>query len=518
MARMSSGVLLTGAASMACPGPGGGSAPWPTVDWARSTPEEQGMDSARLAAMLDTINDNGIYVDGMVVIRNGYLVLEGYRHPFEVDSLHTIMSCTKSVISALVGIAIAQGSLSGPDQRAAEFFPDWNISVPDHAKRDVTIGNLLTMSGGFEWPGGMRETAAQEMVRSPNWVRFALDRPLRDVPGRTFVYDSGGSHLLSAIVQHATGMPAQSFAKKYLFGPLGITDWSWDSDPQGITQGFRGLALRLRDMAKFGYLYLNHGFWENRQVVPATWVSDSVRKQIDAGSKWMSDGYGYQWWVDNGGYYMALGFCGQYIMVVPERQLVVAAVSSVSPQDTAIPESLLVEYILPASAASGPLAPSPAGVSAVERSVARLAAQDTISLQPLPATALRMAGRTYLRSDTAIGPAPDYMPWDRMTLKCVPGSDVALLVVDGNRIEIGLDGRYRPSRPCPVAPAPPALAECRNMWRGRWTDEDTFVAEHHLLGDFWRLVDTFRFQGNTVTWCRDAASFGFHYQTTGRVG
>jgi CubicO group peptidase (beta-lactamase class C family) len=301
MARMSSGVLLAGEASMACPGPDGGRAPWPTADWARSTPEEQGMDSARLAAMLDTINDNGIYIDGMVVIRNGYLVLEGYRHPFEADSLHTIMSCTKSVISALVGIAIAQGSLRGPDQRVAEFFPDWDISVPDHAKRDVTIGNLLTMSGGFEWPGGMRETAAQEMVRSPNWVRFALDRPLRDVPGRTFVYDSGGSHLLSAIVQHATGMPAQSFAKTHLFSSLGITDWSWDSDPQGITQGFMGLALRLRDMAKFGYLYLNHGLWENRQVVPATWVSDSVRKQIDAGSMWMSDGYGYQWWVDNGG-------------------------------------------------------------------------------------------------------------------------------------------------------------------------------------------------------------------------
>jgi CubicO group peptidase (beta-lactamase class C family) len=334
--------------------------------------------------MLGEVLVKDVAIDALLVIRNGRLVLESYRYPNTSTTLHSIYSCTKSFISALIGIALDHGKLKNVQQHVIDFFLDYKIANIDKAKKNMTIRDLLTMSGGFRWPGGMpEEPTLDEWTGSPDWVGYVLDRPLATASGTQFTYNSGGSHLLSAILQRAVGVTAEAFAVQYLFQPLGITDWRWQSDPQGVSTGGFGLRLRPLDMAKLGYLYLNQGKWGNRQVVPAKWCSESVQKQISAGGQWLSDGYGYQWWVDDQGYYMALGYGGQYIIVVPNRQLVVVVTSHLSTYEFFLPERLLQNYVLPACTSSGALPPNDSAVKLMNSKIQQLLAnpKDVVTRQ-----------------------------------------------------------------------------------------------------------------------------------------
>jgi len=193
----------------------------------------------------------------------------------------------------------------------------------------------------YNWRG------LNEMRESDDWVQFMLNLPMAEPPGTRFEYCNGGSFLLSAIIQETTGMSALAFAEENLFGPLNITDVHWPANPEGITIGWGDIHMRPHDMAKIGYLYLNGGQWDGEQVVPAAWVKASTQAHIAAGT--LSDGYGYQWWVDDGGYYMAIGYQGQFIYVVPEKDMVVVFTSELDESDFFIPETLLNEYIIPAA-------------------------------------------------------------------------------------------------------------------------------------------------------------------------
>lgn len=159
------------------------------------------MDSVRLVEMLNAMRDRVRDIESLLRIRNGRLLLEAHRYPYHPDTLHSIMFCTKSVTSAMIGIAIGQGTIRGTSQRVSEFFPECDNKHISAEKRNITLENLLTMSGGFEWPGGMLEMpTARDLPQSPNWVKLVLDKPLRDAPGTRFVYNTGSSHLLSAIL------------------------------------------------------------------------------------------------------------------------------------------------------------------------------------------------------------------------------------------------------------------------------------------------------------------------------
>jgi CubicO group peptidase (beta-lactamase class C family) len=352
------------------PEPGG---PSPAHGWPTSTPEEQGIDSQRMADMLSAMLEHGYRIDGLLVVRHGHLVLAAYQHPFREDSLHVINSCTKSVVSALVGIAIDQGHIEGVDQRVLDLLPERTVANLDRDKSEMTLEDLLTMTTGLEcrdsylyqWRG------FREMERSPDWVQFVLDLPVVEEPGTRFEYCNGASLLLSAILQEATGRTALAFAEEQLFGPLGITDFEWSTTPRGISTGWAGLRMHPHDMARFGLLYLQEGRWADRQVVPSKWVASSTRKHIPAT---LQDGYGYQWWVAGNGVYMALGYAGQFIFVVPDLDMVVVAVSSLDEQDFYVPQNLLDEYIIPAAVSSSPLAPDPAGVLRLQSLVEELAA------------------------------------------------------------------------------------------------------------------------------------------------
>jgi CubicO group peptidase (beta-lactamase class C family) len=190
----------------------------------------------------------------------------------------------------------------------------------------------------YEWEG------LQRMRNSDDWVQYMLDLPMAQPPGTGFEYTNGVSFLLSALIHETTGVSTLAFAEEHLFGPLGISDVDWATNPQGIYIGWGELRMTPYDMAKIGYLYLNHGSWAGEQIVPAEWVRSSTTHHVNAT---LSDGYGYQWWVDSEGFYMALGYAGQFIYVVPDKDLVVIFTSDLPENQFFVPEELLMEYIVP---------------------------------------------------------------------------------------------------------------------------------------------------------------------------
>jgi CubicO group peptidase (beta-lactamase class C family) len=352
---------------------------WPTEGWRTSTPEEQGVDSVVLVAMMDAIQSGGAVhnIDSITIIRNGYIVLDITFYPFQLNSTHIIHSCTKSIISALVGIAIEQGNIESVQQPVLDLFPERTVANLTPAKEAMTLEDVLMMATGlkcqdsilYNWDG------LYKMMESQDWVQFVLDLPMAEEPGTRFEYCNSASFLLSAIIQETTGMSALDFATENLFTPLGISDVEWPSNAQGITIGWGELNMKPHDMAKFGYLYLSGGVWEGKQIIPSSWVERSTRKHISSDGLNLEDGYGYQWWVDDSGIYMALGYAGQYIVVIPEQEMVVVFTSDLMGNDFFIPRELVDDYIIPAAISDTPLSANPNGVEKLQTLIQEAAGQ-----------------------------------------------------------------------------------------------------------------------------------------------
>jgi CubicO group peptidase (beta-lactamase class C family) len=324
---------------------------WPTDGWRTSTPEEQGMDSELLDEMLAYIREHRVRIDSVTIVRHGYLVLDAYYRDYEKNSKHDLYSCTKSVTSALVGIAMDQGYIQSIDQPVLSFFPERTVANVDARMEAMKLEHLLTMTDGLDWVRkDIRLTSSgdttPEMTQSSDWVQFTLDRRMAEEPGTRWNYNSGASHLLSAIIQETTGIRALEFADEHLFGPLGISKPTWSSDPQGRSYGATYLKMTPHDMAKFGYLYLNQGLWDGEQIVPAAWVKASTANHSPTPETY----YGYQWWVMPwAGYYSAIGARGQYIIVLPELDMVAVFTSDLTPDDQYTPLLLLAFYVIPSA-------------------------------------------------------------------------------------------------------------------------------------------------------------------------
>ncbi len=297
---------------------------WPDAEWRTSTPEEQGIDSASILSMLQEIQQKDLNIHSVLVIRHGYLVTEVYFPPYTREIKHPVYSMTKSVTSAMTGIAIRNGQIKSVRQNVLDFFPEIAMETKDKYLKDITVEHLLTMSAGFNTntlPDFYNKDASFDSAKHILTYDSVLSKP-----GETFFYDSGLPHLMSAIIQKTSGLTLEAYAKTDLFGPLGITDYGWQSDPQGITTGNSGLILRPRDMAKLGYLYLHNGQWNGKQIVPAGWVQASTTVHMETKGLMNAaedDGYGYYWWIDSFGGYSAHGFGGQYIFVLPKLDMVV---------------------------------------------------------------------------------------------------------------------------------------------------------------------------------------------------
>ncbi|MFC1883508.1 serine hydrolase domain-containing protein [Thermodesulfobacteriota bacterium] len=338
---------------------------WPTNGWRTASPESQGVDSTLLVNMLDMIWEKDFAIDSVLVIRNGYIVLDAYGFPFNAEDSRHIQSCSKSVISVLVGIAIDQGYIKDVSQSVLEFFPNHVAKNLDTDKQAMTLEHVLTMTHGWECNDLYTLTCLTDMSCGGGWVQLLLDLPLADVPGSDFNYCNGAAFLLSAILQEQTSMNAFSFAEKYLFAPLGISDVHWPSNPQGITVGYNGLHMRPHDMAKIGYLYLNNGVWDGKQIISSQWIKDSTRRHITTNSGFCP-GYGYQWWIVSPGIYTAIGAQGQYMMVAPEKNMLAVFTGSLSRKDTYIPLGLLAAYIIPAVKSPTPLPENPHAAKALK--------------------------------------------------------------------------------------------------------------------------------------------------------
>lgn len=286
-------------------------------------------------------------MDSLVIVRHGQVVLEEYPNPvlYRQNTTHDLHSATKSVTSALIGIALGEGCIDSVDHKVVDFFQDRTIANMDSRKQAITLEDLLTMTSGLEWS----DVWEFGLWPSDDQVQFVLDRPMAHEPGTVWRYCSGGVHLLSAVINGTAG-GTNAFAKEHLFDPLGISDYFWTRDPQGLPWGDAWLWMTPLDMAKFGYLFLHNGTWDGQQIVPAEWVAESTRSQ------WSFDdheGYGYLWWTDNqtttydSYHYEARGAEGQRIFVIPGYDMVVVFTADFSTSGFFEEEDyLLHEFIL----------------------------------------------------------------------------------------------------------------------------------------------------------------------------
>ncbi|MDR1408795.1 MAG: beta-lactamase family protein [Oscillospiraceae bacterium] len=290
---------------------------FPDPNFPISTAEAQGVNSDRLVARLETIQKAKEPLDSVIILKNGYVICEKYYGNNSADTPHAQYSCTKSVISALTGIAIAEGKIKSTEQKIADFFSEADLKNSPE-KKDITIQHMLTMTSGIAGDNKWNDWANE---KDPALALFTLKQ--KNAPGTHYRYDSAATNLLSGILTKAVGKPTQDYAQEKLFAPLGITNYTWDVDGAGIACGGYGLSLCSRDMAKFGYLYLNEGRWKNRQLIPAQWVKDSA--------PWNGrpEAYGRLFWSNayDASVYEARGAYGQYISVFPAQNAVVVVTS-----------------------------------------------------------------------------------------------------------------------------------------------------------------------------------------------
>jgi CubicO group peptidase (beta-lactamase class C family) len=279
---------------------------------------------------------------------------KGELTDYEIDTIHNTASVTKSITSALVGIAIDQGSIQGVDEKMFAFFPDY-ASLSDERKGAITLEHLLTMTSGLEWnewnlPYRDTRNDLIQLFFVFDPIEYILAKPVVNEPGTRWYYNSGGTDILGEVIREATGLRMDDFAEEYLFVPLGITDYEWVHINPDMISAHGGLKLRPRDMAKLGYLFLNGGMWDGERIVSKEWVEESTKGQFFV----HGERYGYQWWSRSYSYgstavvsFYADGWGGQRIMVFPSLDMVVVFTGGNYVEE--VPVDLIIErHILPA--------------------------------------------------------------------------------------------------------------------------------------------------------------------------
>jgi len=293
--------------------------------WRRSAPESQGIRSEAILGFLRRIEAEEQELHGLMIVRNGHVVAEGAWAPYRLDMPHDLYSLSKSFTSTAIGLAVEEGKLS-LDDPVLSFFPEEVTPAIEDNMKDLRIRHLLTMTTGHT----VDTIPILQASPDGNWVRAFLGTPIEREPGTLFVYNSGASYMLSAILHRATGEHLLDWLRPRLFEPLGIAGVTTMTCPRGIHAGGYGIYMKVGDIAKFGQLYLQEGVWEGRRILSAEWVRMATAKQTDNGddpsSDW-SQGYGFQFWRCRHGAYRGDGMFGQFCIVIPHRQAVVAITS-----------------------------------------------------------------------------------------------------------------------------------------------------------------------------------------------
>ncbi len=469
------------------------------VDLPRSSPEAQGVSSAAVLSFVEAADRDIESMNSFMLLRHGHVVAEGWWSPYNADSPHTLFSLSKSFTSTAVGLAIAEGKLR-LDDPVLKFFPDSAPAGPSGNLKAMRVSDLLRMSTGHQ-------TEPPRPADQP-WTKAFLAHPVPFKPGTHFLYNTSGTYMLSAIVQKATGQTLLDYLRPRLFAPLGIEHPTWETSPEGISTGGYGLSIRTEDIARFGQLYLQKGQWQGRQLVPAAWIEAATARQTSNGSSPDSDwdqGYGYQFWRCRHGVYRGDGAFGQYCIVLPEQDAVIAITSGVRDMQAVL--NLIWDKLLPALKSS-PLAPDEAARTKLEHRLKNL------SLPPVEGSGspAKVSGKKYVFT-------PNDRKLEAVTLEN-SGNDGAVTLIarfDGVEQRIvcghGLWHKGRIGFPNaangglgPITwgglPEQPVAAS------GAWTADDTFTARLCLYETPFILTIRLKFAGRELQY-NSEANVGF---------
>lgn len=322
----------------------GGIAVTGTNSLARKTPESLGISSRAILDFTNAVEASSLELHSLMLLRHGAVAAEGWWHPYGRDLRHHLFSLSKSFTSTAIGLAVQEGRFT-VDDPVISFFPD---DVPSEISSNLAamkVKHLLSMSTGHDKDTTQRLAAGGQK----GWVRGFLSLPVEHEPGTHFVYNSGASYMLSAIITKVTGQRLSEYLRPRLFEPLGIEGWSWEVNPEGVDMGGWGLSIRTEDIARFGQLYLNKGVWQGQRILSEEWVNQATSKQIsngDGGENDWAQGYGYQFWRSRHGAFRGDGMLGQYCIVMPEQDAVMAMTACVPDMGAVL--NLVWQYILPA--------------------------------------------------------------------------------------------------------------------------------------------------------------------------
>jgi len=290
---------------------------------------EQNVDYQKLDEAFTAAQQIG-NLKSLVVFHKDTILKEAFYGTGGADVRHNVRSVTKSVVSILIGIAIDKGYLTSVEQTLGEFIDPNEYSITTE-KSAIKIRHLLTMSSGFEW-NELTASGYNDWISADNQIQYLLDKPLVAQPGQLFNYNSAGTHLLSYIITKVSGMSTYEFSLRYLFNPIGVEEVDWNIDKQGYCNGGAGLYFTPHDMVKIGQIILNRGVYKGKIIVSSDYIDQSIQSKISInGSLPFASDYGYSWWLgqnEKGSYIFANGYGGQFIVIVPNLDLIVVTTNT----------------------------------------------------------------------------------------------------------------------------------------------------------------------------------------------
>lgn len=457
-----------------------------TVTLPRSTPESQGVSSAAILDFIETADREIDAMNSFMLVRHGQVVAEAWWSPYDAATPHVLYSLSKSFTSTAVGLAVEEGKLSIND-RVIDFFPEDAPAEPSENLKAMRVHDLLRMSAGHQ----------VEVALGPDdvWTRAFLHHPVPFKPGTHFLYNTPATYMLSAIVQKVTGMTVFDYLQPRLFEPLGIENHSWGTSPQGITLGGYGLSVRTEDIARFGQLYLQKGMWNGKQLVPESWVEAATARQTSNGSSPDSDwdqGYGYQFWRSRHNIYRGDGAFGQYCIVIPEHDAVVAITSGV--RDMQAVMNLVWDKLLPALS-DGPLPADPNAQAQLQDRLSNLSVK-TVPGNPDAPLTQSVSGKWYDLAENDLGLAAVSFDFSGSQ----PVLQLQTAQGDG-RIEIGHESWQR-GHSFFVNGLAGALLPASDFAlgaSGAWTADDTYTVKLVLYETPFYTTMNFRFDDAALT-------------------
>ncbi len=439
-----------------------------TVTLPRTTPEQQGIASAAVLDFVEAVEAQIHELQSFVLVRHGSIAAEGWWSPYTREQRHMVFSLSKSFTSTAVGFAVSEGYFS-LDDTLLSFFPDETPADMNDHWAAMRVRDLLSMSTGQAFDSWAA------MVNQTRWIAGFFEVPVLHAPGTTFLYNTGATYMLSAIVQKTTGMNVLNYLESRLFQPLGIENAAWFESPEGITAGGIGLSIKTEDIARFGQLYLQNGRWNGSQVIPETWITEATALHMtnaDHPNPDWSQGYGYQFWRCRHGAYRGDGVFGQYCIVMPEQDAVLAITGGVDVFEMQKPLNLVWDILLPAMG-SAPLPDDPASQRRLTEKLASLACP-LVTGQPDSPTARQVSGKMYQVDANALGLEEVTLNFDDSM-----GSIVVKTAAGEDSIPCGfgtwIQGHTR------LFAQPLLFDDALTASSGAWTADDTFTMVVRLL-------------------------------------